>query len=437
MATVLAAAAGQVTFTGTAAATLIGPSARGALTLTATADPPLLLAQAQASGGLLLRGRWALTAGLQAVVRRVYPVPLPTRARMRIAAQRILTGQWLHHALPLADLEVSWEVSGPGGITGHIDPEAPGLPVPGDGLALLEPWATALYAVDEGVVRAGAIVAAVRYEGQRATVEAAGFSGYPHGIPYTGDFTITHADPLDVVRHIWGHVQSFPDSDLGVVVDDTDTGVLIGDERDSDGKVQPYTLQWWQNPDCGQEIDDLADQTPFDYREHHRFTPDGGVEHLLQLGYPRIGRRRGDLTFTLGENVVAVPDVDRDGADFAQTGLGLGAGEGRAMLRVTVPARDGRLRRVRTVTDKSVTGRTRLAALVRRDLATFRRMVTVPRVTIDARHRNAPLGSWQPGDTVPVRVDVPHLGRVTVDHRIVRAAYRPARERAELTLEPI
>lgn len=370
------------------------------------------------------------------MIRRVYPTPIPARPEMQFAAARALTGEWLDWDLPLADVEVTWETSGPGGVKASIDPEVSRLAA-SDGLAVLEPWSTAVYAVDSRLVRAGALVVSVGYEGQKMSLECAGFATYPHGIPWGGDYAATYVDPLDVVRLVWGHVQSYPDSDLGVTVGAGTSPVRIGTELDGDGQVTPYQLRWWENTDCGAEVDKLADETPFDYRERHWFADAGGVAHLIELGHPRLGRRRTDLRFAQGENITDMVAPNRGGDGFAQNALGLGAGEGRAMIRAYLPHRDGRLRRVTTVADKSVQSRRRMAALARRELATTRRMLTIPTVTVDARHPNAPLGSWQMGDIITVLAEVPWVGEVALDHRITRATYRPATEQATLDLEPL
>ena len=92
--------------------------------------------------------------------------------------------------------------------------------------------------------------------------------------------------------------------------DDMENQVKTGQEQWDllYGDHKPYELLWWESPDCGSEIDSLATQVPFDYRERHQWNADRTeVEHFLDMAHPMLGRRRPDLRFAVGENVYVVP----------------------------------------------------------------------------------------------------------------------------------
>lgn len=457
---------------------------------------------------------------------------------MRFLARRVLTGEWLTRDLPLSDLpEITDELSGPGSLTGTVTPEI-GQLKGDDGMPLLDEWGTELYYEQAGQLRWGGLLVSSELAGPDWKLEAAGFTTYPHGIPYGGVYRRIEVDPLDVVRHLWTHVQQQPDSDLGMVVDGTTSSVTVGeplryeadlrkDSRENwwllrrltqdirsnppgtdtpiedtadealkhlqnDGVIfedfswpgmsqrarrfndslryvfyqrnpdhnyswpgsrgayktflesvdtlynrtdaEPYELLWWEAPDVGEEIDSLAKETPFDYLEQHEWgdADRETVSHRLRLGYPRLGRRRHDLRFVEGENVAEVVAISRDGDDFANEVVGLGAGEGRRRLRSRVPVRDGRLRRVHVLEDKSVRRDLRMTAFARDELQARNQLQEITSCTV-WEHPHAPLGSFHVGDDIPVQAHV-GWGEAQQWSRVLSRTYRPGEDRIELEL---
>ena len=166
--------------------------------------------------------------------------------------------------------------------------------------------------------------------------------------------------------------------------------------------LEPYRLDWFADADLGARFDDLATQGQFDYRMEHAWVGDT-VQHTLRIAYGGLGARRDDLRFVVGENVQTIPTLELSGEDFASGVMLLGAGEGRAMIRGSWTRQTGRLRRPKVITDKSI--RTVAAAqravesagraFVEDDAGDIRQLVV-------RDHPNAPLGSWQPGDTIHV-----------------------------------
>ena len=151
-------------------------------------------------------------------------------SRWRYIAQRALTGEILEWELPLDRDDLTWDLSGPGSLRGSVAPDIGTLRAH-DGHLLLEEWGTYLYAEADGEIRWGGIVQASGFSGKSWTIEAAGFSSYPTGIPFGGTLTGVDVDPADIVRQLWAHVQSFADAKLGVTVVGTTT-TRVGTDSD-------------------------------------------------------------------------------------------------------------------------------------------------------------------------------------------------------------
>lgn len=344
----------------------------------------------------------------------------------RYIAQRATTGEFLELELPLRRDELRWDLSGPGALRGTVSPDTGVLRAP-DGRLLLEEWGTLIYAEADGQIRWGGIVVASAFNGAEWGIECAGFATYPHGIPFAGEYSKIGVDPALIVADLWQHVQSYADGNLGVTVGGAKTPVRLGTEprevsfttadgEDVSFQAGPYELNWWEAPDCGSEIDSLAQETPFDYTEDHSWDGDT-IKHEIVLGYPRLGRRRTDLSFIQGDNVTSVVTPESNGEDFANSVLGLGAGEGAGSVHRTTAVRDGRLRRTHVFTAKDVSSTARMDALIRDQLQRRQNTLEIKSVTV-TDHPNARIGSWSVGDDVLIQASIPWLGDVDLWCRI-------------------
>lgn len=331
---------------------------------------------------------------------------------MRYHLQRITTGEWISRDFDLGQGTITRALSSPGGIQGVIEPELRQR-VHSDGLRILEKWATAIYAERDGQIRAGGIVVDLGYEGGPVSIDTPGFTTYPHGIPYALATNFGRVDPLDVVRHIWNHLQSYSNGNLGVVVDSTTSPRRIGDN------ANPYGLLWWETPDCGTEIDNLARETPFDYAEEHAWanSAKSAVTHRLRLGYPRLGRRRDDMRFVEGENVTETVPIDDAGSEHANDFLGIGKGEGAAMIHSNIAFVDGRLRRAKVITDKTADKR-RIDAILAYHQQRASEVQDIEEVHI-IDHPNARIAAIDPGDDIALDIDQPSFGRRRIWLRVL------------------
>ncbi|MFD7505374.1 hypothetical protein [Streptomyces sp. NPDC059850] len=373
----------------------------------------------------------------------------------RFIAQRALPETILDWEVPFAlNANPKRDLSGPGSMTGTITPEYARM-IGADGLPILQEWGTKLYLEIDGHIRWGGIVTKTSFDGPQYTIACEGFSTYPHGIPYEG-YVISgkkiipkdpyagkdknhdgwvdgkkgkqkvppppkpyggpRLDTFEAFRHIWWHVQSRPYGNIGIKVDSHDLGELLGAKDGSD----PWELAWWDNPDCGQTLDTLTSTTPFDWAETHSWAEDSGntIEHHIRLGKPRLGRKRTDLRVADGENVAAIARPEGMGDDYANEAIALGKGEGKKMKRAQVHRYDGRLRRVATVTDKTLSSDKALRTRGEKELAGRTQALQIPAIQI-WNHPNARFGSWSLGDDIRVQVEVPWVGDIDVWHRIV------------------
>lgn len=196
--------------------------------------------------------------------------------------------------------------------------------------------------------------------------------------------------------------------------------------------AEPYVLSWDEATDLGSEISTLAATHGFDLVESHRWSGEEIVS-TLTVKYPRAGTRRTDLAFIQGDNVSKVVTPNFDGDSFANTVIGIGAGEGTASIHRTTAVRDGRLRRTAVYTDKSVKTTARMDALIRDELARRTNLLDISEVTV-TNHDNARFGSWALGDDVLIEARLPWLGEVAVWCRIV-AWSRVDENTARLSLE--
>jgi len=167
------------------------------------------------------------------------------------------------------------------------------------------------------------------------------------------------------------------------------------------GDAQPFTLTWWENHDLGQIVNDLAKNTPFDYRESSAWNGED-ITHRLELGTPTLGGRRDDLRFEVGVNVsVPPPLLERD---YASEVIVLGSGTGRAMISATATGNPGRVRRATVVQRKDIGKRDKADVAARAEVA--KRSAEWVFTTLDIfDHPYAPYGSFRPGDYIYVTGD--------------------------------
>ena len=322
-------------------------------------------------------------------------VPIPDR----VLTQHALTGQWLATALPLTDLEYGDELNGPGSLTGTLAPK-----LLASTPALADPGNTLIYVESGGALVWGGLVWDVRTEGSQYAIEAASWSSYlQKRYDLDGEFggrgPYTYADRCQVVRDIWTYAQSVADGSLGVVVDATTSTSKVGTPDDV------YHSHAYDTNCLGDKIDDLVseDSTP-DYTCTTAWNSDkSAVVKRIRLGWPRLGARRTDISFSSGVNIIEEPTIARAGDDYAQVVIASGAGDGSAKLRQISAVRNGRLRLEAAIDAPELNGNDTLKARADAERAWRQVMGSVDTVTLRSTSA-ARIGSWQVGDDVYTRV---------------------------------
>lgn len=352
------------------------------------------------------------------------------------------TETMLSNDVPLQGAVLREDLSGPGGIDGRISPEVARFKTAaGDPVFL--PWSTAIYAEKDGHLRAGAILADLQEDGPDLSLDTVGFTGYPAGQPYTGDRSWVQEDPLNIVRHIWAHLQGKKGGNLGLSVEGTTSTVRVGTKEEEASfttgngeevsfQTGPYTLQWWKDHDMGKALEDLATETPFDYLVDHAWSGEA-IRHTLRLGYPDIGNRRHDLRFMLGENIFDHLPISYEGDSYASEVIALGAGEGRKMIRGGDARVTGRLYRAAVVVDKTLRNKKSADTVARLELAG--RIGDEDLDTLVVReHPHAALGSFRAGDEILVQSPGGWTKDVNLWVRILSIATEPDKNIATLTV---
>lgn len=314
----------------------------------------------------------------------------------------------LHNDLPFSDVSLDKELSGPGGMKAVLKPElAAALRSDADdGKPIFVEGQTAIYAEKDGHLRHGFLLTDIKDDGPALRLEGAGFTNYAKDQSYNGDYSVVNEDPLNIVRHLWGHLQGKEAGNIGLQLADTKTPIRFGkplQAGNTSGQEGPFTMGYWDTKDVGGKIDELATGTPFDYVEKHSWNGEN-IKHELLFGYPTIGTRKAGLRFMVGENVMLSPIVEYTGKDYATAIIMLGAGEGRKMIRgiAVESGAPSRLRRVLTLENKSLTSQAAADKAAAQSLA-LRKPLPDFSTLVVTDHENAPVGSYDVGDEIQVQ----------------------------------
>lgn len=320
--------------------------------------------------------------------------------------------------LPLNVTSTDERLSAPPTISGSIEHEVARLKK--NGRPIFEPNNTAILVEEDGVLRVGGIYRLPTYENAVWKLNVSGFTSYAQKMPYVDATYFVQADPLDIFRHIWAHIQSQPHGDLGITVDGLTSPVRVGTELEnvqftaetSPGvselvsfEAGPRKLNWYQTFDLGKEIDDYAKSTPFDWAEQVSWDGDDVAVHIA-LGYPIIGSRREDVTgFVLGQNLETVPSVAVE--DSVTEVHVIGAGEGREAIRGFAGTNATGLRTPKVVEDKAQKSKASANSLAARVAAATQGQLIVDTIVVND-HPNAPLSAIELGSSYQLYAETPH-----------------------------
>lgn len=202
------------------------------------------------------------------------------------------------------------------------------------------------------------------------------------------------------------------------------------------GNNLPYTLSWWEAPYFGEEFDALAQETGFEYRERVQWVDRSKFQYRIVVDVDTtIRNRRTDIEFEDGVNVVLPLKVRDDEQPFATHVIGLGAGEGRDMVRAEARGEGNRLYQAEYLPAKDVRDRSRLQALTQNHLDLYDGgSVQVDEVTIWDTPGYAPVNSLRPGDEVMVKSQYT-VPNVSIWRRIKRIERTPGSGTLKIGLE--
>lgn len=257
-------------------------------------------------------------------------------------------------------------------------------------------------------------------------LKAKGYAAYPKDIPWLEDLNWVANDAFRPVVEIWRHLQQdFPNGNLDVQVYPAASGVEMLPGYAFDGNLLNLNffatfIRQTDKLDCGDYINALARDIPFDYREESEWNADrSGVIKRLHLGYPRLGVIQENLAFVLTENVLSAKPHTEATTDYA-TDVGVtGWFPGIEYDSQLSNADPDRLRRYLSEDDAFIDSNERAKAWAGRRLARRQTPPYWETITINPLHSNAPFGSFDVGDTIPVSGDMPGVGYISQDHKII------------------
>ncbi|MDS2172529.1 hypothetical protein Q7C18_07475 [Nesterenkonia sp. CL21] len=332
----------------------------------------------------------------------------------------------LHPDVPLRDVHVTQGINEPDALTAVLDSarafESIYLEQSGRTRPLLQKYGTLIASPGTTTSGAGARAFIIddvppdATDQQTLKVSGVGIGAIPEGTPWLASrFDGIEVDPLDIVRLIWDHLTEHPD-DLTVTVDSTRSPVRVGEEErevnftTSDGRdvtfdAGPRRLNWWSTDDLMRTLDDLATETPFEWSERITLSPtaDTPPAFHIQLGYPMITPRvMRDLHFEIGVNVFE-PEPPVEDEYFSHVFV-LGRGDGSAKKRGSDsrPA-TGRLRRVKVITDQSITTNRQANEVAKEEVARAERDAHFIETCRIHEHPAAPIGSFRKGDVIHIK----------------------------------
>ena len=188
----------------------------------------------QPAVGSATSGSWTLWATgilLTAMAPSLSPAsPVFVASTMpRMHVQNLLTGQWLHRDVQgITSPTVTWNLNNPDTLAATLSPPRADL-LDSTGNPLLQEWRDAIYLEQDDLIRFGGVLTDSQFNGPAWQLTATGFAGYPNGMPYEGPNLVKYGyDALDAVRYIWGYLQGQPGGNLGLQLDGTESGYLLG-----------------------------------------------------------------------------------------------------------------------------------------------------------------------------------------------------------------
>lgn len=272
-------------------------------------------------------------------------------------------------------------------------------------------------------------------------LEAKGFAEYPKGLPWLENWNPLACDAFEPVHKIWAHIQSYPQGNLGVTVTPAESGIIMLPGYAFDGNI--FNMNFWaefiratDKQDCGDHINKLSRDIPFDYVEKSAWNVGRtGVTKEIVLGYPKGGVDQDNLVFAQHENVIEFSPHLETEIDWASDAIVDGWWPGKQYSSTFANADTTRYRRTIYQDDAQINSNERAHVWARRKLSRRQTPAYWESIIVDMNHPNAPFGTYDVGDRIMVRGDMPLVGDVVQEHKIIAIAVEELSGTCMLTLK--
>ena len=321
----------------------------------------------------------------------------------RYYAQRAGSGLWLDTNVQLTDPEFSWKRSAPNSGKALIA-AGTGQVVASDGQNTWGKFNTLLFAEEDGKLAWAGICAAATPDDKGTQLELMGINGWLQRVPYEGFYSVWRTNLFDTIRHLVAYSKRY-EPGFDFTVPNNDSIFTVGDAQPPNKPKQParrkgetksewqgskrydewqddikewnekygnrkkFEIAWFEAPYIGEEIDSLVREFGIMYRERVAWADKGNLIPRFYFDFADdLKNRRTDIAFIDGMNIAKPLDPKEGGETFANHVLGLGAGDGRDMIRASAGVNDGRLYQAQYAEYKSIRNKDRLRNLAAADL---------------------------------------------------------------------
>lgn len=265
------------------------------------------------------------------------------------------------------------------------------------------------------------------------SIEVTGPIGYPKGIQWLENFNPIAVDPFEVVQRIWAHVQGFSNANLGVEITPASSGTQMLPGFGFDGSILSFDffamfIRAVDFVDCGDTITGLARDIPFDMFEEAWWNAERTeLWRQIRLAYPMGGSRQESLAFRIGNNVIAAERADEGEIEPVSDVIIRGWLPGKVYSSQLYNREMDRFRRTVLEENAHIDSSERAAAWAKRKLTRRQAPKYFSKILIDPNHPDAPLGTFNVGDSIRVQAPAfPWYGTIDAWHRVISIKYSEA-----------
>ena len=386
-----------------------------------------------------------------------YPYDVDDEDRCRFIIEEARTGRILVRDLEARQPKIMKKLSGPCVIEFDLDYRDPSVQHPdGTGPIIFKPWGHWCH-VEKTIKGKREIIASGIFQPSEVDPQSGllkarwqGFSGYPEGIPWLQNWNPIAVDPAEIVNKIWSHIQSYANGNLDVtcysLAEDgsktippvTNTQMLPGFSFDGSNFLMDFFAIFIRRidfTDCGDYINKLARDIPFDYFEESNWNEDHTeIEKWIQIAYPKGGALQSNLVFRLNENVLFGKTRIEAEMEWASDIAVRGWFPGKVYSSILSNADPVRYRRVVMEEDARINSTERAAAGAHKQLTRRQAPPYYENITIKMYHSNARFGTWDVGDQIRVQGTAPWVGEIDQVHKIIAWSLDEASQTCQLTL---